>query len=98
MAFTLSFVLVNSSYAWPVLSDPFGWGWNLLGTAGIKWTPYLPGFVPYLQTPILIGGLVVAIGLALRTARQHDQSPRAALPVIAFCSAFVLVMLWLDLG
>jgi polyferredoxin len=98
MAFTLSFVLVNFSYAWPVLSDPFGWGWNLLGTAGIKWTPYLPGLVPYLQAPILIGGLVVAISLTLRTAREHNQSPRAALPVIAFCSAFVLVMLRLYLG
>jgi hypothetical protein len=98
MAFTLSFVLVNFSYAWPVLSDPFGWGWNLLGTADVKWTPYLPELVPYLQVPILIGGLVVAVNLALRTAREHNQSPRAALPVIVFCTAFVIAMLRLYLG
>ena len=98
MAFTLSFVLVNFSYAWPVLSDPFGWGWNLIGTANMKWTPYLPGLIPYLQAPILIVGLMVAINLALRTARQHTQSPWAALPVIGFCSAFVLVILRLYMG
>lgn len=98
MAFTLSFVLINFSYAGPVLSDPFGWGWNLFGTADMKWTPYVPGLVPYLQAPILIGGLVAAINLALRTAREHNQSPRAALPVIAFCATFVLIMLGLYLG
>ena len=34
IAFSLSFVFVNLSYLWPALSDPFGWGWNLFGTAG----------------------------------------------------------------
>jgi hypothetical protein len=98
MAFTMSFVLVNFSYAWPVLSDPFGWGWNLLGTANMIWTPYVPGLVPYLQATILIGGLIMTINLSLRTAREHNQSPRAALPVIVFCAAFVLAMLRLYLG
>ena len=98
MAFTLSFVLANFSYVRPVISDPFGWGWNLFGTADLTWTPYLPGLAPYLQAPILIGGLVTAISLTLRTAREHNQSPRAALPVIAFCAAFVLAMLQLYLG
>ncbi|MCC7355664.1 MAG: 4Fe-4S binding protein [Anaerolineae bacterium] len=90
IAFSLSFVLANLSYAWPVLSDPFGWGWNLLGTAGLAWTPYLSGLVPYLQTPLLLGGLVAAVALALRTARQHGQSPWAALPVTVFCAIATL--------
>ncbi len=53
IAFTLSFTLTNISYAWPALSDPFGWGWNLFGTASMGWTPYLSGVVPYLQIPVL---------------------------------------------
>jgi 4Fe-4S binding domain len=32
VAFSLSFVFANFSYVLMVLSDPFGWGWNLLGT------------------------------------------------------------------
>ena len=35
VAFSLSFVFANFSYVLAVLSDPFGWGWNLIGTAGV---------------------------------------------------------------
>jgi polyferredoxin len=98
VAFTLSFVLINFSYAWSVLSDPLGWGWNLLGTAGVKWTPYIPGLVPYLQVPVLLLGLTAAIALALRTARQHGQSPWAAAPVAAFCAAATVGLLGLYLA
>jgi polyferredoxin len=97
-AFSLSFVLVNFSYAWPVLSDPFGWGWNLFGTAGWMWTPYLPGIIPYLQVPILLAGLVGAIGVALRTAQAHKNLPRTAFPVIFFCVLFTLALTWLYIG
>ncbi|HXV44749.1 MAG TPA: 4Fe-4S binding protein, partial [Anaerolineae bacterium] len=45
MAFTVGFVFVNGSYALSVLSDPFGWGWNLFGTQAAPWTPFWPGAV-----------------------------------------------------
>lgn len=92
MAFSVSFVLINFSYAWQVLSDPFGWGWNLFGTADWKWTPYLSGWVTFLQIPILLGGLFAAIGMAVRTAREQNVPQRAALPVAAFCALFTLAM------
>ncbi len=76
VAFSLSFVLINLSYAWPLLSDPFGWGWDLFGTAGMPWTPYLSGLVPTLQVPILLLGLVAAISLAFKTARHHMSEGR----------------------
>ena len=98
VAFSLSFVLINFSYAWSVLSDPLGWGWNLLGTAGLKWTPYIPGLLPYLQVPVLLIGLTAALALALRTARQHGQSPWAAVPVAIFCTAATLGLLGLYLA
>jgi polyferredoxin len=95
VAFTLSFTLTNISYAWPALSDPFGWGWNLFGTAGMTWTPYLSGVIPYLQIPVLLIGLMAAVVLALRAARQHGQRPLAALPVSAFCALAVVALLTL---
>lgn len=95
-SFSLSFLLVNLSYTWPVLSDPFGWGWNLLGTANWQWTPYLSGYHIYLQLPILLAGLVAAIGVAFHTAREQRVSPRAALPIVAFCVAYALVMVGLN--
>ncbi len=94
-AFSLSFVLTNISYAWAVLSDPFGWGWNLFGTADWKWTPYLAGGHPILQIPILLVGLVASIAVALRTAREQHVSQRAALPIVAFAVTFTLGLVWL---
>jgi len=98
VAFTLSFVLINFSYAWPALSDPLGWGWDLLGTASLPWTPYAPGLVPLLQVPVLLAGLASAIALALRTAGQHGQRPWGALPVAAFCTASTIGLLGLYLA
>jgi hypothetical protein len=98
VAFSLSFVLINFSYAWSVASDPMGWGWNLLGTAGLGWTPYLPGLVPVLQVPVMLVGLSVAVLVTMRTCQQLGHSPRAALPVIGFCTAATLGLLALYLA
>lgn len=33
IAFSVPLIFVNGSYIISVISDPFGWGWNLFGTA-----------------------------------------------------------------
>jgi len=96
-AFSLSFVLVNLSYAWSVPSDPLGWGWDLLGSASLKWTPYLTGLVPYLQIPVMLAGLGVALALALSTARRHGQTAWGAIPVAVFCTGATIGLLALYL-
>ena len=96
-AFSVSFVLMNMSYAWQVLSDPFGWGWNLFGTADWKWTPYLAGWQGLMQVPILLAGLFGAIGVAFNTAREQHVPQRVVLPIVGFCVAFTMAMLWLNL-
>lgn len=95
VAFSVSFVLINVSYAWPVLSDPFGWGWNLIGTADWAWTPYLANLIPYVQIAVLLVGLAGAIGAALGTARQQRLPQYAALPIVGFCVVFTAGLLWL---
>jgi ferredoxin len=99
IAFSLSFVLTNGSYALPVLSDPFGWGWDLLGTASISWQPLAgPGVIALLQTGVLVGGLVFAARTALRIARQQGHPLHAAAPVVGFLLAVTLSFFWLYLG
>ncbi|MFQ5342968.1 MAG: 4Fe-4S binding protein [Anaerolineae bacterium] len=102
IAFSLAFVFVNGSYAVAVVSDPFGWGWNLLGTQGFPWKPFLPQVAPYLQVGLLTAGLVTAVYLAYRIGRQngadHAGALRAAVPVTAFLTAITLVFLRLYLG
>jgi polyferredoxin len=98
IAFSISFVLINVSYAWPLVSDPFGWGWDLFGTASISWTPYLSGLIPLLQIPVLLVGLLGAIQLAFKTAHSHSARPAAALPVVGLCTAMTAGFLWLYVG
>ncbi len=97
-AFSLSLALSNGSYAWAVLSDPFGWGWNLFGTADWAWTPYATSAFPFLQSLILLAGLAAAVQVARRSAERATTGRIAAVPIVAFCTAFTLVLLVLYLG
>ncbi len=92
--FSLSFVLTNVSYAWQVVSDPFGWGWNLFGTAQWTWTPYLSAVIPYLQIAVVLLGLVAAIGIISRTTRERQLPQHASLPVVVFCAVFTIALFW----
>jgi ferredoxin len=104
IAFSLSFVFVNGSYVLPVLSDPFGWGWDLFGTAHLPWQPILPGLVPALQVIVLLLGLAFSITVAYRIARQLGPASlaervwRGTLPVAGFMAGVTLLFLWLYLG
>ncbi len=90
IAFTMSFAFGSLAHIWPVLSDPLGLGWNLFGTAGWAWQPYLVSVTPSLQVLILGGGLLWAVVEARRAT-----SPRHAAPVVAYGSLVSIVMLWL---
>jgi hypothetical protein len=101
IAFSLSFVLANVSYVWPVLSDPFGWGWNLFGTVGASWTPYLSALTPALQATTLLGGLVWTAQTIRRIAREHtppERIPLQILPVVGFCLVVTVGLLILMVG
>jgi hypothetical protein len=102
IAFSFSFVFVNGSYAVSVLSDPFGWGWDLFGTRSVPWTPLLPGLVVVLQVGLLLVGLAFSTFIAYRISRQHAQTEsqawRGTLPVSGFLVGVTLVFLRLYLG
>jgi len=101
MAFTVSLVFANLSYALPVLSDPFGWGWNLLGTQDVAWKPWLAGWVQPIQAGLLIAGLVASIAAADAILRKL-QNGRAGIRGLAIQTVLLTVetalFLWLYLG
>ncbi len=102
VTFSLPLLLVNGSYILMVLSDPFGWGWNLFGTAKIPWTPLVPQWGPYLQVPLLLIGLYYA----LKTGRAHAQrlfgdcssALKGFSPVATVLTACIVFFLWLYVG
>jgi len=92
LAFSLSFLASNVSYIGISLSDPLGWGWNLIGTAGLGWQPIGGFFIQPLQVLSLVGGLGWSTQLAIKMAKVQNVSP---LPAIIFCLLTTLIMLWL---
>jgi polyferredoxin len=96
VAFSLGFVFANVSYVGPVLSDPLGWGWDLLGTAGWSWAPLWSGATPILQAVVLVGGFYWSARLAARIAGEdHRTTPRQAAPVVLFNFLITSGLLWL---
>jgi polyferredoxin/plastocyanin len=102
IAFSLSFLLVNGSYAVSVLSDPFGWGWDLFGTGSLGWVPLLPRLLPYLQVGSVVAGAVLSTFTAYRIVRQETGDERHAtrglIPVTGFVVLVSVAFLRLYLG
>lgn len=101
-AFSLPLVLVNGSYILMTLSDPFGWGWDLFGTAHIPWTPLVPHWTPYVQVPLLLLGLYYALKKGHEQARglfpATGTALRAFAPVALLLTGFVGLLLKLYVG
>ena len=96
IAFTVSFALPKLGYILGVLNDPFGWGWKLLGAGYVFWQPDMTGFSSLAQVALLLIGLFWSGKVAGELTAPSNQ--RAAAPVLVFCLAFTLAMLWLLVG
>ncbi len=96
-AFSLSLLLSSGSYLWPALSDPLGWGWDLFGTAGQAWSPYLSEWAPTFQTGVMLVGLLGA-GRTVENIRRDPRTSRESLPVHLFCLLVTMGFLWLLIG
>ncbi len=84
-----------------LLSDPFGWGWNLFGTAGLFRAPILPdmGFVWHSQVGLILFGHIVSVYLAhveaLRCFPTHRQATLSQIPMLMLMVIFTTAGLWI---
>jgi YHS domain-containing protein len=100
IAHNLEHLLMEGPKVIALLSDPFGWGWNLLGTAG--W--HLPPLISLdklwlLQAALVLIGHVYSLWVAQKTSLRLFGSARAAfwsqLPMLAGMILFSIFSLWL---
>jgi hypothetical protein len=100
IAHYLVFLLVQGQYIIPLLSDPFGWGWNLLGTEGYRVDIGLVGaqFTWYLTVGAIVVGHVVAVYLAHIKAIGLFESPGAALKSQVPLTALMVVYTFFGLS
>ncbi|MGH3147113.1 MAG: hypothetical protein ACRDTR_15055 [Rubrobacter sp.] len=85
----------------PLASDPFGWGWDLFGTAGYDPKVGIVGarFVWYSQVALIVAGHVVAVYLAHATALRLVPDAKSALrsqyPMVVLMVLYTVLGLWI---
>jgi hypothetical protein len=83
-----------------IASDPFGWGWNLFGTADLVTAALIPPQLGWwIQVLLILIGHVAGILIARRVAFALYPDPRQAtvsqVPMLAVMVLFSLQSLWL---
>lgn len=98
IAFALPMLMTQGSFVLSTLSDPFGWGWDLFGTAGYPWIQLLPESIPWFQSAMVLIGFALAIRTSFRVWTGIAGETRGAilgmLPVGAFLFVLCAWMLW----
>jgi hypothetical protein len=95
----LAYLLTQGQYIVPLASDPFGYGWNLFGTAGYRVDVALVGarFAWYAAVSSIVLGHIAAVYLADVRAHRILASRRAALrsqlPLTALMVIFTVLSL-----
>src|SRR5215210_6080727 len=101
LAHYYTLLLVQGQAIIALLSDPFGWGWDLFGTADYGINAALIGAdtVRYSQVLLIVAGHVVAVYLAhvasLRVVRSPRLQTRMQYPMVALMMCYTVFSLWI---
>lgn len=84
-----------------LLSDPFGRGWNLFGTAGllVNPSPLRADYIWYLQVFFIVSGHIAAIYIAhliaVRMFPKYRQAVISQIPMLFLMVCYTLTGLWI---
>jgi hypothetical protein len=101
IAHYLSFLLVQGQRLLPLASDPFGFGWDLLGTAeyAINTEIVSAGVGWYTMVLAIVAGHIMAVYLAhlvaVRTLRQRVIALRSQYPMLVLMLGYTMLSLWI---
>jgi polyferredoxin len=87
ISFVVPMLFVNVTFVKQSLSDPFGWGWDFFGTANIPWHQFLPRFVPWLQSVLILIGLYLSLRNLKRNWIHYQMR---SLQLFLFCLPLAL--------
>ncbi|MEK9659306.1 MAG: hypothetical protein VW450_05115 [Chloroflexota bacterium] len=101
LAHYFTYLITQGQFIIPLASDPFGWDWNLLGSANYKVNIGLVGarFAWVLAIVAIVTGHVVAVFVAHVQAARTYPTALAALrsqyPLLALMVGYTVVSLWI---
>jgi hypothetical protein len=96
-----TYLLIQGQGMISYVSDPFGWGWDLFGTAGyeIKIGVVDAAFVWYSQVALIVAGHVIDVYLAhlisLRFFEDSKRALRSQSPMLVLMSLYTVLSLWI---
>ncbi len=97
----LSFLLIQGQLIIPLASDPFGFGWNLLGTVGYRINIGIIGarFVWFTAVIAIVVGHILAVYLAhiiaMRTLQDRSLALRSQYPMLVLMVGYTMISLWI---
>jgi hypothetical protein len=91
IAFVIPMLFVNVTFIKQSFSDPFGWGWDFLGTANIPWHQFLPRLVPWLQALLVLTGLYLSLRNLKESFINQGKNLRSVLLLILPTGLFFAV-------
>jgi hypothetical protein len=101
IAHYLSYFLIQGQLLIRLASDPFGFGWDVFGTARFRPDIGIVGarFVWYTSLIAIVIGHVAAVSLAHIVALRHLGDPRLAIrsqiPMLVLMIAYTMLSLWI---
>ena len=101
IAHYLSFMLLAGQLIIPLVSDPFGYGWDLFGTAGYSMNITITNarFVWLTSVITIVTGHMIAVYLSHVAALRVFDTPAAAMrsqyPMLVLMICYTMVSLWI---
>ena len=96
-----SFLLLQGQAIVPLISDPFGSGWDLFGTASYRLNPaVLSPHASWLFTvAVIVAGHVIAVYAAHAVARRRAPAGtrliRGQVPIVLLMTGYTVLSLWI---
>ena len=101
MAHFLSLLLVQGQLIIPLVSDPFGFGWDIFGGAGYRIDPTVIStkFAWIVSVGAIVIGHIISVyiahTIAIRRAPSHALALRGQYPMLALMVFYTAVSLWI---
>ena len=101
VAHFFSFLAIQGQRIFALVSDPFGWGWDLFGTAGVGVDIGVVNarFVWILSIVAIVVGHIVAVYVAhvyaVRAFPGRGRAVRSQYPMLVLMVGYTMVSLWI---
>ena len=97
----LSYLMIAGQGIIPLVSDPFGWGWDLFGTAGyaVDIGVVNAKMIWYVAVTAIVAGHVLAVWvahvMAMRVFQNRSRALKSQIPMLVLMVGYTMLSLWI---